>query len=81
MELSLEQFIKERVETINLMPEGEDKEKAIKNLVELMKANTESLRTTYQNSLEMARLDSNEILEREKLAQTKELELLRLECL
>lgn len=79
MELSLEQFIKDRVETIDHMPEGEDKEKSIKNLVELMKASTESLRTTYQNSLEMARLDSNEILEREKLAQAKKLELLRFE--
>lgn len=79
MELSLEQFIKERVETINLMSEGEDKEKAIKNLVELMKANTDSIKTAYQNSFEMAKLDSDEVLEREKLAQAKELELLRFE--
>lgn len=77
MELSLEQFIKDRVETIDRMPEGEDKEKAIKNLVELMKANTESLKTAYQNSFEMAKLDSDEVLEREKLAQAKEVELLR----
>lgn len=81
MELSneLEQFIRDRIETIDYMPEGEDKEKAIKNLVELMKANSDNLRTVYQNSLEMARLDSNETLEREKLVHTKELELLRFE--
>lgn len=79
MELSLEQFIKDRIETIDHMPEGEDKEKAIKNLVELMKCNTESIKTTYQNSFEMAKLDSDELIEREKLAQAKELELLRFE--
>ena len=79
MELSLEQFIKDRIETIDHMPEGEDKEKSIKNLVELIKVDTESIKTTYQNSFEMAKLDSDEVLEREKLAQAKELELLRFE--
>lgn len=73
----LEAFIKNRINLIDKMPEGEDKERAIKNLVELSKANTELLKTAYSNSLEMCRLDSSETLERERLEQSKALEELR----
>lgn len=80
MELSkeMEVFIESRLKVLQLMEEGETKERAIRNAVELMKANTEFLKVIYSNSLEMAKLDSSESLERDKLNQTKEIELLKL---
>lgn len=75
--MKFENFVDERVSVVASMAEGEDKERAIRNLVEVVKADTEATKVAYSNSLEMARLDSNEVLERERLAQAKELEELR----
>ena len=78
MELSLEEFIKNRREEVDSMPEGDEKEKSLRNLVELYKAHTDALKTAYANSLEMAKLDSSEVLERERMNQNKELEELKI---
>lgn len=80
MELSTqyEQFIQSRLSVLEKMGEGEDKEKAIRNAVELMKVNTDYIKAIYSNSLEMAKLDSNESIEKDRLGQTKQIEELKL---
>lgn len=76
---NFEKFVDQRISVVSSMVEGEEKEKAIRNLVEVVKAETDAERATYANSIEMAKLDSSETMEKERLEQAKEIEVLRLE--
>lgn len=76
--MELEEFIQKRVNIVDAMQEGDDKEKSIRNLVELVKANTDNLGMVYSNSLDREKLYSNEAIEREKLERSKEIEELKL---